>query len=91
MAINIDIQKQTQLSGLQHPYPRPFQQAGLALAQAGRGLQNIGTDIGNFALAEQEALQKTRSQRILANFTAFEIFVCSSASFSFSQLFILFS
>ena len=73
MAINIDIQKQTRLSGLQHPYPRQFQQAGLALAQAGKGLQNIGTDIGNFALAETQALQTTRSKRILADFTAYEI------------------
>ena len=58
MRINLDrsVQRQTQLSGLKQADPRPFQQAGLAIAQAGQSLQNLGQQGVQF-VSQQKAIE----------------------------------
>lgn len=75
MAFNIDrsVFQQNQKSGLRQTDPRAFTAGAQGLIQLGQGLQDVGDAGAKFALAENQALQTTRSQRILADFTAYEI------------------
>ena len=75
MAFNIDrsVFQQTQKSGLKQTDPRAFTASASGLYQLGQSMQTVGDAGAKFALAETQALQTTRSKRILANFTAYEI------------------
>ncbi len=73
MNIDLSVIPQNQLSGLRQTNPWAFAQPFAQMAQSGRNLQWLGATGTNLAIAETQALQKTRSKRILADFNAFEI------------------
>jgi len=73
MAIDYSVFRQTQKSGLRPTDSRAFTASATGLYQLGQSMQTVGDAGAKFALAETQALQTTRSKRILADFTAYEI------------------
>jgi len=73
MNVDFSVIQQSGGSGLRQTNQWAFTEPYRQMAQTGRNLQWLGATGTNLAIAETQALQKTRSKRILADFNAFEI------------------